>query len=150
MTETRHSTTIFAEDASIGGGAASAGCMAAPPQEGSDLAAAQAMAALSGSSGGCTKFFVDNAIVADMVCQQKSDETANPPPVCSGFGQGGAQPHGADQKQPANEGKHAPSKKTPCQSIIGCNDTGIFLKKAPVATKKEKISRRTTPTTSQR
>ncbi len=150
MMEMRHSTTIFAKDALIGGGAASAGCTAAPPQGGGDLSAARAMAALSGSSGGYTKFFVDNAIVADMVCQQQSDETAHPPPVYSGFGRGGAQPQDADQKQPANEGKHAPSKKTPCQSIIGCNDTGIFLKKAPVATKKEKISRRTTPTTSRR
>jgi hypothetical protein len=43
-----------------------------------------------------------------------------------------------DQKPPANEGKHAPLKKTPCQSIISCDDTGIFLKKAPIVTKKER------------
>ena len=41
---------IFAEDHAlgVGGGAASAGRTAATPQEGGDLAAAQAMAALSG------------------------------------------------------------------------------------------------------
>jgi hypothetical protein len=43
-----------------------------------------------------------------------------------------------DQKPPADEGKHAPLKKTPCQSIIGCDDTGIFLKKAPIVTKMER------------
>ena len=46
-----------------------------------------------------------------------------------------------DQKPPADEGKHAPLKKTPCQSIIGCDDTGIFLKKAPIVTKMERKKR---------
>jgi hypothetical protein len=43
-----------------------------------------------------------------------------------------------DQKPPSDEGKHAPLKKTPCQSIIGCDNTGIFLKKAPLVTKMER------------
>ncbi len=104
---------IFAEDLTlgVGGGAASAGRTAATPQEGDDhLAAAQAMAALS---------FVHDG-------QLKIDEDANPHPVCSGYEQGSADPQDDDQKPPANKGKHATSKKTPFQSIIGCNDTGIF------------------------
>ena len=45
----------------------------------------------------------------------------------------------ADQKPPADKGKHAPLKKTPFQSIIGCDQTGIFMKKAPIVeTKKER------------
>jgi hypothetical protein len=32
-----------------------------------------------------------------------------------------------DQKPPSNKGKHDPLKKTPCQSIIGCDDTSIFF-----------------------
>ena len=71
-------------------------------------------------------------------CQLKIDEATNLHPVCSGFEHGSADPQDADQKPPANEGKHATSKKTPFQSIIGCDDTGIFLKKAPIATKKER------------
>jgi hypothetical protein len=132
---------LFArEDASIhtlgiGGGAASAGPMAAQPQ-GGNLAAARAMAAISCSMGGCTNFFVEDDIVKEMVDQLKS-ETANPLPVCPGYWQGGAQPQDTNQKPPADEGKHAPSKKPPCQSIISCDDTGLFLKKA-AATKKEK------------
>ncbi len=117
---------IFAEDHAlgVGGGTASAGRTAArTPQEGDDhLAAARAMAALS--------FVYDG--------QQKIDEATNPHPVCSGYEQGSADPHDADQKPPADEGKHATSKKTPFQSIIGCDDTGIFLKKAPKTTKKER------------
>jgi hypothetical protein len=115
---------IFAEDLTlgIGGGAASAGRTAATPQEEGDLAAAQAMADLS---------FVHDG-------QLKIDEATNPPPVCSGFGQGGAHPQDADQKPPADKGKHAPLKETPFQSIIGCNNTGIFLKKAPIETEKER------------
>ncbi len=70
--------------------------------------------------------------------QLKIDEATNPPPVCSGFEQGIADPQDANQKPPADKGKHATSKKTPFQSIIGCDDTGIFLKKAPIATKKER------------
>jgi hypothetical protein len=70
--------------------------------------------------------------------QLKIDEATNPHPVCSGFEQGSADLQDADQKPPADEGKHAISKKTPFQSIIGCNDTGIFLKKAPISTKKER------------
>jgi hypothetical protein len=131
----------------VSGGAASAGRMAAQPQ-GGDLTAARAMAAISCSMGGCTNFFVNDDIVEEMKGQLKS-ETANLLPVCPGYWQGGAQLQDADQKPPADKGKHAPSKKPPCQSIIGCNDTGLFLKKAAV-TKKEKRSRRTTPTTSQR
>jgi hypothetical protein len=115
---------IFAEDLTldVGGGAALTGCTAATLQEGGDLAAARAMTALS---------FVHNG-------RLKIDEAANPPPVCSGLGQGGAHPQEANQKPPADEGKHAPLKKTPCQSIIGCNNTGIFFKKAPIVTKNER------------
>jgi len=118
---------IFAEDLililGVGGGAASAGCTAAMPQEGDDhLAAARAMTALS---------FVHDG-------QLKIDEATNPHPVCSGYEQGSADPQDADQNPPADEGKHATSKKTPFQSIIGCNDTGILLKKAPKTTKKER------------
>ncbi len=116
---------IFAEDHAfgVGGGAASAGRTAATPQEGDyHLAVAQAMAAIS--------FVYDG--------QQKIDEATNPHPACSGYEQGSADPHDADQKPPANEGKHATSKKTPFQSIIGCDDTGIFLKKAQKTTKKER------------
>jgi hypothetical protein len=122
---------IFAEDHTlgVGGGAASAGRTAATPQEGGDLAAARAMAALS---------FVHDANEKEMIGQLKIDEATNPPPKCSGFGRGGAHPQDADQKPPADEGKHAPLKKTPCQSIIGCDDTGIILKKAPILTKKER------------
>jgi hypothetical protein len=115
---------IFVEDLTIGvgGGAALAGCTAATPQEGDDhLAAAQAMAALS---------FVHDG-------QLKIDDATNPYPVCSGYEQGTADPQDANQKPPANKGKHATSKKTPFQSIIGCNDTGIFLKKAPKTTKRK-------------
>jgi hypothetical protein len=85
--------------------------------------------------GGCTNFFVNDDIAKEIVDQLKS-ETANPLPVCPGYWQG-AQPQDVNQKPPADKQKHAPSKKPPCQSIIGCNDTGLFLKKA-VATKKEK------------
>jgi hypothetical protein len=72
--ETLHA--IFAEDhaLSIGGGAASTGRTAATPQEGGDIAAARAMAALS---------FVHDANVK--IGQLKIDEATNPPPVCSGF-----------------------------------------------------------------
>ena len=70
--------------------------------------------------------------------QLKIDEATNPPPVCSGFEQGIADPQDANKKPPADKGKHATLKKTPFQSIIGCDDTGIFLKKAPIATKKER------------
>ena len=104
---------IFAEDLTlgVGGGAASAGRTAATPQEGDDhLAAAQAMAALS---------FVHDG-------QLKIDEATNPHPVCSGYEKGSADPQDADQKPPADKGKHATSKKTPFQYIIGCDDTGIF------------------------
>ena len=121
---------IFPEDHAlgVGGGAASAGCTAATPQEGGDLAAARAMVALS---------FVHDANVK--IRQLKIDESTNPPPVCSGFERGaGAYPQDINQKPPADEGNHAPLKKTPCQSIIGCDDTGIFLKKAPIVTKKER------------
>ncbi len=84
--------TIFAEDLTlgVGGGAALAGRTAATPQEGGDLAAAQAMATLS---------FVHNG-------QLKIDGATNPPPVCSGFGRGGAHLQDTNQKPPANEGKH--------------------------------------------
>ena len=41
--------------------------------------------------------------------------------MCSGFGRGGAHTQDADQKPPADEGKHAPLKKTLFQSIIGCD-----------------------------
>jgi hypothetical protein len=96
---------------------------AAMPQEGDDhLAAARAMAALS---------FVHDG-------QLKIDEATNPPPVCSGFEQGIADPQDTNQKPPADEGKHATLKKTPFQSIIGCSNAGIFLKKAPIVTKKER------------
>ena len=70
--------------------------------------------------------------------QLKIDEATNPHPLCSGYEQGSADPQDADQKPPADKGKHATSKKTPFQSIIGCNDTGILLKKAPKMTKKER------------
>jgi len=106
---------IFAEDHAlgVGGGTASAGHTAArTPQEGDDhLAAARAMAALS--------FVYDG--------QRKIDEATNPHPVCSGYEQGSTDPQDADQKPPADEGKHATLKKTPFQSIIGCDDTGIFF-----------------------
>ena len=118
---------IFAEDLTlgVGSGAGSAGCTAATPQEGDDhLAAARAMAALS---------FVHDG-------QLKIDEATNPHPMCSGYEQGSTDPQDADQKPPADEGKHATLKKTPFQSIIGCNDTGIFLKKAPKTTKKERTN----------
>jgi hypothetical protein len=122
---------IFAEDLTlgVGGGTALAGRAAATPKEGGDLAVAQAVAALS---------FVHDANEKEMIAQLKIDEATNPPPVCSEFGQGGVHPHVANQKPPAKEGKHAPLKKTPCQSIIGCDNTGIFLKKAPIVTKKER------------
>ena len=42
------------------------------------------------------------------------------------------------KRPPADKGKHATLKKTPFQSIIGCDDTGIFLKKAPIVTKMER------------
>ncbi len=128
------------------GGTASAG-LAALPQRG-DLAAARAKVALSCSMGGCTNFFVDDAIVAEIFDQLKS-ETADPLPVCPQYWQGGAQPQDVNQKPPADKQKHAPLKKPPCQSIIGCGDTGLFLKRA-VAMKKEKRSCRTTPAMSQR
>jgi hypothetical protein len=117
---------IFAEDHALsnGGGTASVGCTTATLQEGDDLAAARAMAALS---------FVHDANVK--IGQLKIDEATNPPPMGSGFGPGGAHPQDANQKPPANKGKQ---KKTPFQSIIGCDDTSIFLKKAPIATKKER------------
>ncbi len=94
------------------------------------------MAAILCSMGGCTNFFVDDDIVKEMKSQLKS-ETANPLPMCPGYWHGGAQPQDANQMPPADKGKHAPSKKPSCQSIIGCNDTGLFLKKA-AETKKEK------------
>ena len=108
---------IFAEDHAlgVGGGAASAGCTAATPQEGGDPAAARAMAALS---------FVHDANVK--IRQLKIDEATNPPPVCSTFVQDGAHLQDVDQKPPADEGKHAPLKKTPCQSIICCDDRHFF------------------------
>ncbi len=115
----------------VSGGAALAGCMAAQPQ-GGNLAAAQVMAAISCSMGGCTNFFVDNDIVEVIVNQLKS-KTVDPLPVCPGYRQG-AQPQDVNQKPPADKQKHAPLKKPLCQSIIGCDDTGLFLKKA-VATK---------------
>ena len=116
---------IFAEDLTlgVGSGAASAGHTAATPQEEDDhLAAARAVAALS---------FVHNG-------QLKIDEATNPHPVCSWYEQGSADPQDTNQKPPADKGKHATLKKTPFQSIIGCNDTGIFLKKAQKTTNKEK------------
>jgi hypothetical protein len=84
--------------------------------------------------GGCTNFFIDDAIVAEIVNKLKSD-TANPLPVCPGYWQGGAQLQDIDQKPPADKQKRVPLKKPPCQSIIGCGDTSLFLKKA-VAMKK--------------
>ena len=86
--------TIFAEDLTlgVGGGAALADRTTATPQEGDDhLAAARAMAALS---------FVHDG-------QLKIDEATNPHPVCSGYEQGSADPQDANQKPPANWGKHA-------------------------------------------
>jgi hypothetical protein len=94
------------------------------------------MAAISCSMGGCTNFFVDDDIVKEMKSQLKS-ETANPLPVCPEYWQGGPQPQDTNQKPPTDEGKHASSKKPPHQSIIGCDDTSLFLKKA-AETKKEK------------
>ena len=90
---------IFAEDHAlgVGGGAASAGLMAATPQEGDDhLTAARAMAALC---------FVHNG-------QLKIDDATNPHPVCSGYEQGSADPQDADQKPPADkEGEARPARE---------------------------------------
>jgi hypothetical protein len=70
--------------------------------------------------------------------QLKIDEATNPHPVCSGFEQGSADPQDANQKPPANEGKHATLKKSPFHSIIGCNDISNFFEEGSYSDQKGK------------
>jgi hypothetical protein len=137
---------IFAEDHAhdVGGGAASAGRTPATPQEGNELEleATSVDDIRAGDETLDAIFAEDHALgVGGGAASLAGRMPATPQEggdLATARAMAALSFVDIDQKPPADEGKHAPLKKTPCQSIIGCDDTGIFLKKAPIVTKMER------------
>ena len=137
---------IFAEDHAhdVGGGAASAGRTPATPQEGNELEleATSVDDIRAGDETLDAIFAEDHALGVGGGAASSAGRTPATPQEGGDLATARAMAAlsfvDIDQKPPADEGKHAPLKKTPCQSIIGCDDTGIFLKKAPIVTKMER------------